>query len=247
MTSSSPHRGVLLAAVGALAVSLTRLFRQQRRQCRRRLLRLGDRPPRPARRPPGSAAAAGQPFGTGCAQCPPPGRAASPGWPPSRSAPRPSATRCCSTLVAAVQKANLVDTLNSTPDITVLAPANPAFQALPPDALNAVLTDTPRLTAVLTHHVIPGRLTPEQLAGQHTTVANDTVTIAGSGTDFTISGDQTLSGSRPRWSAGTCRPRTRPSTSSTRCSSRRRADPAGQRFRRAIEPDSAVANAVHPA
>jgi uncharacterized surface protein with fasciclin (FAS1) repeats len=99
-----------------------------------------------------------------------------------------------STLVAAVQKANLVDTLDSTPNITVLAPANPAFQAVPSDALNAVLNDTPRLTAVLTHHVIPGRLTPAQLAGQHTTVANDTVTIAGSGTSFTISGDQTLSG-----------------------------------------------------
>jgi uncharacterized surface protein with fasciclin (FAS1) repeats len=99
-----------------------------------------------------------------------------------------------STLVAAVQKANLVDTLNSTPNITVLAPANTAFQAIPSDALNAVLNDTPRLTAVLTHHVIPGRLTPAQLAGQHTTVANDTVTIAGSGTTFTISGDQTISG-----------------------------------------------------
>src|SRR4030095_14281119 len=84
-----------------------------------------------------------------------------------------------STLVQAVTAANLGDTLNTTQDITVLAPANPAFQAIPADALNAVLADNAQLTAVLTHHVIPGRLSPEELAGEHPTVAGDTVTIEG--------------------------------------------------------------------
>jgi uncharacterized surface protein with fasciclin (FAS1) repeats len=51
------------------------------------------------------------------------------------------------------------------------------------------------LTTVLTHHVIPGRLTPEQLAGEHTTLAGDTVTIEGSGEDFSVAADQTVVGS----------------------------------------------------
>jgi uncharacterized surface protein with fasciclin (FAS1) repeats len=99
-----------------------------------------------------------------------------------------------STLVQAVTAANLGDTLNTTDDITVLAPANPAFEAVPADALNALLADTAQLTTVLTHHVIPGRLTPEELAGTHTTLNNDEVTIEGSGENFSIAMDGTVVG-----------------------------------------------------
>jgi uncharacterized surface protein with fasciclin (FAS1) repeats len=134
------------------------------------------------------------PPGSGCAQVPAtgPGSFAAMSTQPVGAAA--ASSPILSTLVAAVQKANPGDTLDSTPNITVLAPANPAFQAVPADALNALLADTPQLTAVLTHHVVPGRLTPAQLVGQHPTVANHTVTVPGSGTSFTISGDQTLSG-----------------------------------------------------
>jgi uncharacterized surface protein with fasciclin (FAS1) repeats len=195
VTSSYPHRGLLLAAVGTLAVSLT--------ACSGSGGGAGSASSgagAPSSSPPagssaaGTAAAAGQPFGSACAQVPATGPGSFAGMTTEPVGTAALSNPVLSTLVAAVQKANLVDTLNSTPDITVLAPANTAFQALPPDALNAVLNDTPRLTAVLTHHVIPGRLAPAQLAGQHTTVANDAVTIAGSGTSFTISGNQTLSG-----------------------------------------------------
>ena len=99
--------------------------------------------------------------------------------------------------MTAVTAAELGDTLNTTDDITVLAPANPAFQAVPADALSALLADKDMLTSVLSHHVIPGRLTPEELAGEHTTVAGDTVTIEGSGEDFTVAADQTIVGSSP--------------------------------------------------
>jgi uncharacterized surface protein with fasciclin (FAS1) repeats len=99
-----------------------------------------------------------------------------------------------STLVQALTAANLVDSLNGQKDITVLAPADPAFQAVPADTLNAVLADVPQLTSILTHHVIQGRLSPDRLAGQQTTLNNDTVTIEGSGESFTVSGDQTLTG-----------------------------------------------------
>ena len=45
---------------------------------------------------------------------------------------------------------------------------------------------------MLTHHVIAGRLAPEQLAGTHTTLNNDEVTIEGAGEMFTIAGEGTV-------------------------------------------------------
>lgn len=192
MTSSPSTRGVLLAAAGVLAVSLTACSGGGGSSAA-----AGSSTPSapaPSAASPADGAGHGQPFGSACAQVPPTGPGSFTGMTTEPVGTAAASNPVLSTLVAAVQKANLVDTLNSTPNITVLAPANTAFSAIPSDALNAVLNNTPQLTAVLTHHVIPGRLTPAQLVGQHTTVANDTVTIAGSGATFTISGDQTLSG-----------------------------------------------------
>jgi uncharacterized surface protein with fasciclin (FAS1) repeats len=135
-----------------------------------------------------------EPFGAGCSAVPAEGEGSFTGMTDDPVATAASNNPALSTLVAAVTAANLGDTLNTTQDITVLAPANPAFEAVPADALNALLADTPQLTTVLTHHVIPGRLTPEELAGTHTTVNNDEVTIEGSGEDFTIAMDGTILG-----------------------------------------------------
>jgi uncharacterized surface protein with fasciclin (FAS1) repeats len=99
-----------------------------------------------------------------------------------------------SALVEAVTAADLVDALNSAEDVTVLAPADPAFEAVPADALEALLDDNARLSAVLTYHVIDGRLPPDRLAGEHTTLNGDTVTIEGSGEAFTIGAEGTVSG-----------------------------------------------------
>jgi uncharacterized surface protein with fasciclin (FAS1) repeats len=139
-------------------------------------------------------ASSNEPFGAGCSAVPADGEGSFTGMTDDPVATAASNNPALSTLVAAVTAANLGDTLNTTDDITVLAPANPAFEAVPPDALNALLADVPQLTTVLTHHVIPGRLTPEQLAGTHTTVNNDEVTIEGSGEDFTIAMDGTVVG-----------------------------------------------------
>jgi len=135
-----------------------------------------------------------EPFGEGCAAVPADGEGSFTGMTDDPVATAASNNPALSTLVAAVTAANLGDTLNTTDDLTVLAPANPAFDAVPPDALQALLADTAQLTTVLTHHVIPGRLTPEELAGTHTTVNNDEVTIEGSGEDFTIAMDGTIIG-----------------------------------------------------
>lgn len=62
------------------------------------------------------------------------------------------------TLVAAIQAAGLVDTLKSPGPFTVFAPTDEAFAKIPPDQLQALLADKPKLTAVLTYHVIPGEV-----------------------------------------------------------------------------------------
>jgi uncharacterized surface protein with fasciclin (FAS1) repeats len=138
-----------------------------------------------------TGAASDQPFGTGCAQIPAESFAGMATAPVATAA---ASNPVLTTLVQAVTAANLVDSLNSQQDVTVLAPADAAFQAVPADQLNAVVADVPQLTSVLTHHVIQGRLGPDRLAGSQTTLNNDTVTIEGSGETFTISGDQTLTG-----------------------------------------------------
>jgi uncharacterized surface protein with fasciclin (FAS1) repeats len=102
-----------------------------------------------------------------------------------------------STLTQAVIAANLVDVVNTRPDVTVLAPSNAAFDALGPDALPALLADIPRLTTVLTHHVIPGRLAPDELVGEHKTLNGDSITIAGPATAPTVTPDQTVAGAAP--------------------------------------------------
>jgi transforming growth factor-beta-induced protein len=63
------------------------------------------------------------------------------------------------TLVKAVQAADLVETLKGKGPFTVFAPTDAAFAAVPADTLNALLADKAALTKVLTYHVVPGRIT----------------------------------------------------------------------------------------
>lgn len=60
------------------------------------------------------------------------------------------------TLVAAVTAADLVDTLNSDGPFTVFAPTDEAFAALPEGTVEALLADIPKLTEILTFHVVAG-------------------------------------------------------------------------------------------
>jgi uncharacterized surface protein with fasciclin (FAS1) repeats len=65
------------------------------------------------------------------------------------------ATPELSTLVTAVTAAGLGDALAEAEDITVYAPTNDAFAAIPEDVLNAALADTEILSAILLYHVVP--------------------------------------------------------------------------------------------
>ncbi len=61
------------------------------------------------------------------------------------------------TLVAAVQAAGLVDALNGDGPLTVFAPTDDAFAALPEGTVEALLNDIPALTEILLYHVVEGR------------------------------------------------------------------------------------------
>ena len=92
------------------------------------------------------------------------------------------------TLVTAVKQAGLVDSLNTAEAVTVFAPTNDAFGKLPAADLKKVLADKKTLTSILTYHVVPGKLTPSDLAGTHKTLQGDEVTVSGSGESFEVDG-----------------------------------------------------------
>ena len=62
------------------------------------------------------------------------------------------------TLVAAVEAAGLVETLKGEGPFTVFAPTDEAFAALPEGTVEGLLADAEALTAVLTYHVVPGKV-----------------------------------------------------------------------------------------
>lgn len=69
------------------------------------------------------------------------------------------------TLATALQKAGLVETLKGEGPFTVFAPNDEAFAKIPSDQLNALLADKEKLTAVLTYHVVPGKVMAADVAG----------------------------------------------------------------------------------
>ena len=72
------------------------------------------------------------------------------------------------TLVAAVKAAGLVDVLQTKGPFTVFAPVNAAFAALPAGTVETLLKPENKgtLTGVLTYHVVPARLTYNDLRNQ---------------------------------------------------------------------------------
>lgn len=111
-----------------------------------------------------ASGAAAMDFGPACSSVPKSGAGSFTGMATAPVATAASANPVLSTLVAAVKKAGLVDTLNSAANITVFAPDNAAFAKLPKATLDTVLADKAELTKILTYHVADGRQTPGQLA-----------------------------------------------------------------------------------
>ena len=86
------------------------------------------------------------------------------------------------TLVAAVQAAGLVDTLKGAGPFTVFAPTDEAFAKIPKADLDALLKDKSKLTAVLTYHVVAGKVMAKDVkAGKVKSVQGSELTLATSG------------------------------------------------------------------
>ncbi|WP_233492164.1 fasciclin domain-containing protein [Blastococcus sp. TF02A-30] len=141
------------------------------------------------------AAPVEEPFGPACTEMPAEGEGSIVGMADDPVGTAVVNNPLLTQLTAAVQTASLLEPLNGQPEVTVLAPVDAAFAAVPPGGLDPL--DTARTTAVVLHHVIPGRLAPEALAGTHTTLNNDQVTIEGSGTGFSVPAAGTLAAAAP--------------------------------------------------
>lgn len=69
------------------------------------------------------------------------------------------------TLITAAKAAGLVDTLTGKGPLTVFAPTDAAFAKLPEGTIDALLADKAKLAAILTYHVVPGRIMSGDLSG----------------------------------------------------------------------------------
>ncbi len=133
--------------------------------------------------------AADAPFGAGCAAVPAGGSGSFDGMAKDPVATAASHNPVLSTLVTAVTKAGLGDTLNSAADITVLAPSNDAFAAMGKATMDKAMGDPKGLlTKVLTYHVLKGKIAPGALAGEHESLEGGKVNITGSGDMFKVDG-----------------------------------------------------------
>jgi uncharacterized surface protein with fasciclin (FAS1) repeats len=94
------------------------------------------------------------------------------------------------TLVAAVQAAGLVETLKGPGPFTVFAPTDAAFAALPAGTVEDLLKpeNKDKLVAVLTYHVVPGKVMSADIAGKEL----EAKTVQGTTVDINATGDAVM-------------------------------------------------------
>ncbi|WP_327654628.1 fasciclin domain-containing protein [Streptomyces sp. NBC_00483] len=128
-----------------------------------------------------------KPFGPGCASVPKDGAGSFDGMAKDPVATAASNNPALSTLVTAVKKAGLVDTLNNAENVTVFAPTNDAFAKIPKADLDKVLNDKAQLTKILTYHVVGQKLEPKDLEkGSFETLEKSKLTTSGSGESYKV-------------------------------------------------------------
>jgi uncharacterized surface protein with fasciclin (FAS1) repeats len=94
-----------------------------------------------------------------------------------------------STLVAAVKAAGLVETLKGEGPFTVFAPTNAAFEKLPEGTVESLLKpeNKDKLVAVLTYHVVPGKVMAKDVVG-----LSKAKSVQGKEITITVKGDQVM-------------------------------------------------------
>jgi uncharacterized surface protein with fasciclin (FAS1) repeats len=99
-----------------------------------------------------------------------------------------------SALVAAIDAAGLFDALNGPGPLTLFAPVNAAFDAIPPADLEAMLTDSAALNATLLYHAV----TDQRLSGAELAAKREVTTIQGQPLSFAGDGVLTINGGQAR-------------------------------------------------
>jgi uncharacterized surface protein with fasciclin (FAS1) repeats len=95
------------------------------------------------------------------------------------------------TLAAAVTAAGLVPTLKSAGPFTVFAPTDEAFAKLPAGTVEALLKDIPKLTAILTYHVVSGQVLAADVVKMD---GQEAKTVQGSAVKISTTGGVKLNG-----------------------------------------------------
>lgn len=91
------------------------------------------------------------------------------------------------TLVAAVEAAGLVDALKGEGPLTVFAPTDDAFAALPEGTIEALLADIPTLTDILLYHVVEG-----QVMASDVVALSQAQTLQGQYVDIAVEGEAVM-------------------------------------------------------
>lgn len=149
---------------------------------------------------PSMAPAAG-PVGPGCAdyaEAVPSGAGSVDGMAKDPVATAASNNPLLTTLVDAVsgklnKQVDLVDTLNGG-QFTVFAPVDAAFKKVDAKTISALKKDSDLLTSVLTYHVVPGQLSPDQVVGMQTTVQGGSLDISGGPDALKVNGANVICG-----------------------------------------------------
>lgn len=107
--------------------------------------------------------------------------------PPATIAETAARTPQLSTLAKLINDAGLADTLRSAGPFTVFAPSDEAFKAVPKATLDQLAADRDMLRAVLTYHVVPGKVMAADVkSGPAKTVQGGNLALSKSGTFVTV-------------------------------------------------------------
>jgi uncharacterized surface protein with fasciclin (FAS1) repeats len=95
------------------------------------------------------------------------------------------------TLAAALTAADLITTLKGAGPFTVFAPTDEAFKKLPAGTVEALLKDKAKLAAILTHHVVAGKVMAKDVAtGEVKTVAGNMIAVVVGADGVTVGGSK---------------------------------------------------------
>lgn len=93
-------------------------------------------------------------------------------------------------LLAALKATNLTGLISTHPNLTLFAPTDAAFAALPPGQLDMLMKSPAQLQAILTYHLVATTIKPTDIlghaAGKVPTAAKKSITLDGSGATIKV-------------------------------------------------------------